>query len=69
MTQIHAFFVSLVKKEDMAQATVDKCLESVYYVPKGEGADSLYRDAFLGIATSRTDQYHGYYCRKYFDIL
>ena len=66
MTQIHAFFVSLVKKEDMAQATVDKCLESVYYNPTG--ADSLYRDAFLSIATSRTNQYHDYYCRKYFDI-
>ena len=38
MTQIHAFFVSLVKKEDMAQATVDKCLESVYYDPKGRGS-------------------------------
>ena len=38
MTQIHAFFVSLVKKEEMAQATVDKCLESVYYDPKGRGS-------------------------------
>ena len=38
MTQIHAFFVSLVKREEMAQATVDKCLESVYYDPKGRGS-------------------------------
>ena len=49
MTQIHAFFVSLVKKEEMAQATVDKCLEVYIMIQKVEGADSLYRDAFLGI--------------------
>ena len=38
-------------------------------IQKVEGTESLYRDALLGIATSCTNQYHGYYYRKYFDIL
>ena len=68
MTQIHAFFVSLVKKEEMAQVLTSSW--KVYImIQKVEEADSLYGDAILGIAASRTNQYHGYYCRKYFDIL
>ena len=69
MTQIHAFFVSLVKKKTWPKQQLTSAWKVYIMIQKVEGADSLYRDAFLGIATSRTNQYHGYYCWKYFDIL
>ena len=68
MTRIHAFFVSF-KKMTWPKQQLTSAWKVFIMIQKVEGADRLYRDAFLGIATSRTNQYHGYYCRKYFDIL
>ena len=55
MTRIHAFFVSF-KKKTWPKQQLTSAWKVFIMIQKVEGAGRLYRDAFLGIATSRTSQ-------------